>query len=571
MKRIFKYVFKYKWRLMLGLVIKVVGTVMDLAIPYIMSMIVDDLIPEEDLKSIIVYGLVMIVCAIIGFTFNVIANRMAAYIAKVTTQDLRYDLFNKIEDLSSAQIDEVTMPSLISRMSTDTYNIYRMVGMMQRIGIRAPILLIGGIVVTLTLDSKLTLILLGLLPIIVIITVIISKIGIPLFSKVQLAMDDMTRTLRENITGIRVIKALTKENYERGKFQKVNKNVMDYELKSGKTMATLNPMISFLLNAGLVLVIVYGAMRVSAGETQVGKIISFISYFTIILNAVLTITRIFNVYSRAYASALRIDYVFNLPKDLEKQNQTELVNPNNHIEFQDVSFSYNGKKDNLSNINFALKKGESLGIIGSTGAGKTTLIQLLMRFYDPNSGIIRINGRDIREYEANELKKEFGVVFQNDNIFSDTIKENIKFGRNISDEDIDLASNVAMLSNYIESNKDGYDYFLLPKGNNLSGGQKQRVYIARALANKPNILILDDASSALDYKIDSLLRAGIKEHYQGITMIVVAQRISSIMHCDKILVLEDGKINGYGTHDDLLSSSPIYQEIYTSQMGGSIS
>ena len=571
MKRVFKYVLRYKLWLIFGFIIKFIGTIMDLAIPYIMSMIVDELIPTKDINLIIIYGLIMVGCAIIGFSFNVIANRMATYVARCSTQDLRYDLFVKMENLSSKQVDEVTMPSLISRMSTDTYNIYRMIGMMQRIGVRAPILLIGGIVVTLTLDSHLTLILLALLPLIVLVTFLISKIGIPLFTKVQVSMDDMTRTLRENITGIRVIKALTKEEYEKNRFQKVNKQVMDFELKSGRTMATLNPIISFLLNMGLVGVIVYGAMRVSTGETLVGKIISFTSYFTIILNAMLTITRIFNVYSRSYASALRIDYVMKLPKDLEIKEETELVNKENHIEFNDVSFSYNGKKNNLSNISFSLKKGETLGIIGATGSGKTTLIELLMRFYDVSSGVIRIDGKDIREYERDELKRKFGVVFQNDNIFSDTIKENIKFGRDISDEDILLATQVAMLDKFINSNSDGLDYFLLPKGHNLSGGQKQRVYIARALAGKPEILILDDASSALDYRIDALMRKGIKENYKDITMIVIAQRISSIKNCDKILVIDQGKISGYGTHEELCKSSIIYNEIYQSQMGGGIS
>ena len=320
MRRIFKYLKNQKFRLFIQIVVKIIGTLMDLAIPYILTFIIDEVIPvttKENVTDILWYGLLMIVCSIIGVSFNIIANQSASYIAKIVTRGLRHDLFSKIQTLSSNQIDELTMPSIISRLSTDTYNVHQMVGMMQRIGIRAPILLVGGIIVTLTLDPFLTLILLIALPLIVLATVVVSKLGIPLFNKVQTSIDNMIRVIRENISGVRVIKALTKMDYEKNRFKKVNKEVMDYELKSGYTMTSLNPIINVLLNVGLVAVIVVGAWRIKEGTTEVGKVIAFTTYFTIILNAMLSITRIFMVFSRSLASLTRINYIMDMKQDLQ--------------------------------------------------------------------------------------------------------------------------------------------------------------------------------------------------------------------------------------------------------------
>ena len=571
MRRIFKYLKNQKFRLFIQIVVKIIGTLMDLAIPYILTFIIDEVIPvttKENVTDILWYGLLMIVCSIIGVSFNIIANQSASYIAKIVTRGLRYDLFSKIQTLSSNQIDELTMPSIISRLSTDTYNVHQMVGMMQRIGIRAPILLVGGIIVTLTLDPFLTLILLIALPLIVVATVVVSKLGIPLFNKVQTSIDNMIRVIRENISGVRVIKALTKMDYEKNRFKKVNKEVMDYELKSGYTMTSLNPIINVLLNVGLVAVIVVGAWRIKEGTTEVGKVIAFTTYFTIILNAMLSITRIFMVFSRSLASLTRINYIMDMKQDLQIE-EIEVKESEYLIEFNDVNFSYNKNELNLENINFKLKTNETLGIIGATGSGKTTIINLLMRFYDVDSGEILIEGRNIKSIDANELKEMFGIAFQNDTIFSDTIKENIIFGRNISEEDIQKAIKVSQAKEFIDNQSEGLETILTPKGTNISGGQKQRLYIARALANNPKILVLDDSSSALDYKTDSLLRKEIAQNY-NCTTVIIAQRISSIKHSDHIIVLDEGKMVGYGTHDHLMETSTIYNEIYQSQMGGGI-
>ena len=571
MKKILPYLSKQKLRIIIQLIVKIIGTLMDLAIPYVLRYIIDEVIPittKENYTQILWYGLLMVVFSAIGLSFNIIANQSASYVAMNVTRELRHDLFSKVESLSNKQIDEITMPSIISRLSTDTYNVHQMVGMMQRIGIRAPILLIGGIAVTLTLDPILTCVLLFTLPLIILATYIVSKLGIPIFHKVQTSIDNMIRVIRENVSGVRVIKALSKMDYEKNRFSKVNKEVMNYEIKSGYTMTSLNPIINILLNLGLVGVIVLGAFRIKGGETEVGKVIAFTSYFTIILNAMLSITRIFMVFSRSAASAARIEYILDREEDLVVED----IKPKKSkylIEFNNVDFSYNKKELNLENINIKILPGQSLGIIGATGSGKTTLINLLMRFYDVDNGEILIEGKNVKSFTHSKLKKLFGVAFQNDTIFSDTIRENITFGRDINDKKLRLAIECSQAKEFIENQPNGIETWLTPKGTNISGGQKQRLFIARALAGNPKILILDDSSSALDYKTDSLLRQNIQKYYSCST-IIVAQRISSIKHCDNIIVLDEGKIVGNGTHEQLMNSSSIYNEIYQSQMGGDI-
>ena len=566
MRKVLSYLKPYTPRMLIGLMIKIFGTLMDLVIPYILSFMIDDLVPLGDIKPIILYGIIMIGCSGACFLGNMFANQMASKVAKMVTTDLRHDLFKKIEDLSPKQMDDITIPSLISRMNNDTYNVHHFVGMIQRLGVRAPILLIGGIIVTFTLDVKLTLVLLAVLPFIVLITVAISKKGIPLYTDIQNASDDMVRDIRESVTGIRVIKALSKTEYEKKRFSEVNQNVIKNELKAGYTMARLSPLINLCLNVGLVSVLVVGAYLVIGDEIKVGKIIAFISYFHIILNAMLSVTRIFTMSSRTIASAKRIEAVFDLDEDL-KTTYSKDEDASSHIEFRDVCFSYNGKVDNLTNINFKLKKGESLGIIGPTGSGKTTIISLLLRLYDVNSGKVLIDGQNVKSLEEDILRSKFGIAFQNDILFSASIRDNIRFNRDIDDEKIIKAIEIAQAKDTVFSKKEGLDYMISAKGTNISGGQKQRLLIARAIANKPDILILDDSSSALDYKTDASLRKALKEFNKDTTTIIISERISSIINCEHILLLEDGKQVGYGTHQELLSSNQEYLNTFKLQMG----
>lgn len=550
-----------------GFLIKVIGTVMDLIIPLILAYIIDEV---TEVNRIIILGIVMILCSIIAMLFNAIANRFASLTARRFTKKMRHDLFVKINSLSMEQIDTLTQSSVMSRMSTDTYNVHQMIMIMQRMGVRAPILLIGGICMTLFLDPVLTLVLLAMLPLITFVIFFFTFKGFPLFSKVQLKIDDLVRTMRENITGTRVIKALSKKEYEEKRFDVVNKNVMESDLKASKNMAKVNPFINLFLNIGLVLVIFFGAFRVNNGVIKSGVIISFTTYFTIILNAMVSMTRIFMIYSKALASSKRIEEVFDLEPQLKKQNEYENDLSDYFVEFRNISFAYKNQKNVLENINFKLKQGESLGIIGATGSGKSTIINLLMRYYD-SIGSVYIDGKNIKSYDLKELRSYFGVSFQNDAILNDTLENNIVFGREYNEELLKEVCDIAQVSEFC-SFTELKTKEATARGTNLSGGQKQRILIARSLYGCPKILILDDATSALDYKTDSLIRKRIKEKFPNITLIYISSRVSSIASFSHIIVLENGKIYESGTHNELINSNKesIYREIYSIQMGGEV-
>lgn len=435
MKPIFGYLKPHLPKMGVGIGFKFVGTVMELMIPWILSYILDYVVPQKNTRLVLFWGLLMMISAVAALVGNILANRISAAVARETTRTLRHDLFEKISYLSARQIDYFSIPSLESRLTTDTYNINQVIGMMQRLGIRAPILLIGGIVITMTLEPVLTLTMITVLPFITLVVWLVSRKGIPMYRDLQRGVDGMVRTVRENITGIRVIKALSKTEEEKEHFSDVNSDVVRRETKASLTMGITNPMMNLFLNTGLTLVIIVGAFRINAGKTQPGTIIAFLSYFTIILNAMLSVTRIFIMYSRASASADRIYEVLNAPEDLTVKQEPQ-VQEEEHIVFDDVCFSYKGKTDNLSHISFRLKKGETLGIIGATGSGKTTIINLLMRLYERDSGSIRINGRSVSSIPPQELHTKFGLVFQNDVLFADTIRGNIDFGRNLPEQQI---------------------------------------------------------------------------------------------------------------------------------------
>ncbi len=574
MKYIISYVRPFFGKMSIGFGIKFIGTIMDLFIPMLLSYIIDDIVPTGIKRDIYMCGVLMLICSIIAILGNIIANRMAAKVARDTTETLRNDLFKRISYLSARQLDEFTIPSLESRLTSDTYYIHQVVGMIQRMGVRAPCLLIGGVILAFTLEPVLTLVLIAVMPFITAAIIIVTKRGIPLYTNQQVETDSMTRVVRENAQGIRIIKALGKEEAERSRFDHTNTELNKSEKKAALNMALTSPLMNLFLNLGLVAVILVGAYRVNAGLSEAGKIIAFTSYFTIILNALMSVTRIFVMCSRAIASANRIGEVLDTPYDMQPDsrylNSTSKQSAGTKIEFDNVSFSYNGVRNNVENVSFSLKKGQTLGIIGPTGAGKTTLIALLMRQYDVTSGAVRIDGRDIRSMSRDEISKKFGAAFQNDFLFADSIETNIDFGRGLSHEQIKTATVHAQADSFI-NDKGGLDFELSIKGANISGGQKQRVILSRALAGVPEILVLDDSSSALDYATDARLRMAIRENYAGkTTSVIVAQRISSIMHADLILVMEDGQVTGSGTHEELLENCPLYKEISDSQMGGAL-
>ena len=568
MKWVFKYLKPLRTRIAVGITIKILGTVAELMIPFLLSYILDNVISTNDASKIILYGVLMAICAIIACLGNITANRMAAKTTMIFSTHMRRDLFSKTLSLSARSTDRFTIPSLESRITSDTYNVQNFIGMMQRMGIRAPILLLGGTTITMLMDRKLALVMVATLPLIFIVVYSISRLGVPLYSKVQQSVDGMVRVVREDAQGIRVIKALSKIDYENARYDKANMTLKRNETKAGVIMGIVNPVMTLLMNVGIVCVVAVSAHFVSTGQSSTATVIAFMQYFTLISMAMMSLSRMFVSYTKCAASANRISLVMNEESELKMCEDDGKGNKDFHIEFDNVSFSYLGKSNNLSNLSFSVKKGERLGIIGPTGSGKSTVLRLLMRFYDANEGTVRINGKDVRSYTPDELTSMFGVVFQNDFLYADTIEENIRFGRDISTEEIIEATKIAQAYDFISSFPDGFSHSVSTAGTNLSGGQRQRVLISRAIAGRPEILILDDSSSALDYKTDSNLRAALSSAIPNSTVITVAQRVSSVKNCDLILVIEDGKIIGCGKHDYLLATCEEYKAISDSQMGG---
>ena len=572
MKLILKYLKPFYRRMSVGLAIKILGTVVELALPMILSYILGTVILTGDVWQIVLFGGLMVFCAGAACVLNIIANRMAARVARNFSEKIRHDLFHKTMRLSARQTDKFTVPSLESRLTTDTYNAHHFVGMMQRMGVRAPILLIGGLGITLIMDPALALVMIAACPFIFVTVFFVSRRGVPLYTRVQSSVDKMIRVVREDAQGIRVIKALSRSEHEHRRYDEANRALVSNEKRAGLTMGVVNPIMTFLMNLGSTMVVLLGAHLVMGKSSAPETIIAFMQYFTQISMAMMTLTRIFVMYTKSAASAKRIEEVLETEEDLAIVSESELPPHADepYLVFDNVSFSYKGKRNNLENISFTLDKGGSLGIIGATGSGKTTLISLLMRFYDVDSGAIRIGGRDVRTIPSDELHTMFGVALQNDFIYADTVAENIRFGRDISDEEMRRAASIAQAADFIEAFPEGYEHLLSSKGTNVSGGQKQRLLISRAVAGNPHILILDDSSSALDYKTDANLRRALAEHMGDTTTVTVAQRVSSVMGCDLIIVLEDGKIADMGDHEKLIRDCHIYREISESQMGGAI-
>ena len=513
-----------------GISIKVLGTLVELALPYILSHILKNVVVKEDIGLIVLWGVVMILCAGGALWCNIIANRIAARVACDFSLSMRQDLFDKSIRISAAQTDAITLPSLESRITTDTYNVHSFVSMMLRMGIRAPMLLIGGIAITLLRDRFLAL-------------------GQRSF-----------------------IKALSKNDYEHRRYDAANKVLVGDEKRAGTVMSIVNPVMTLLMNVGIVAVVALSASRVANHLSDPETVIAFMQYFTLISMAMMSVTRIFVMQTKCAASAKRIGEVLAVGEDMALQSEEAFPNAETdaHIVFDRVSFSYKGAGNDLTDISFAVPRGGSLGIIGATGSGKSTVVRLLQRFYDVGAGSVRINGRDVRTIPRETLSAMFGAAMQNDFLYSDTIEENIRFGRALTHEQIVEAAKTAQADDFITAFPEGYGHLLSQKGTNVSGGQKQRILIARALAARPEILVLDDSSSALDYKTDACLRRALAEKMQGTTIVTVAQRVSSVKDCDVILVLEEGRIIGLGSHEELMKRCSEYREISDSQMGGAL-
>jgi len=570
MKIVFKYLKPAYFKMVIALIARMVAIVGELSLPYILSHILKNVILQESVEQICLWGSLMILCSGVALVLSLFANRIVAGISRDMSYKIRRDLFAKTLRLSAAQIDRFTIASLESRITTDTYHVHNFVRMVQMAGIRGPVLLAGGLVITMIMDIHLSLVMFSVLPFVFAIVYFIRMKGIPLYTRVQKAVDNMVRIVREDAQGIRVIKALSKDKYEHKRYDEVNRALVREEEHANVIMGSVHPIMTLFMNMGIVAVVAVSASRVANLQSDPETIIVFMQYFTSISMAMMMLTRLFVMTSKCSASAKRIEEVLMCEEELQVEDESKypLGDENVFVEFENVSFSYNGKKPDVEDINFKLYKGQSLGIIGATGSGKSTLVKLLLRFYDVDKGNVRINGRDIRTINREELYKMFGTAMQNDFLYADTIEENINFGRNIDKEDIIKAAKIAQAHDFISEFPEGYQHMLSQKGTNVSGGQKQRILISRAVVAGPEILILDDSSSALDYKTEANLRNALEDAMKDTTVINVAQRVSAVKNCDLILVVDEGRIIGRGTHDELMETCDEYKEISDSQMGG---
>ena len=578
MKLIFRYMGRYRAAVLLAMGIKLAGTMTELLLPYILEYMIDDVVPAGSLPRVVLWGLLMFAAAVVCRQLNVLANRRTVDNAHRISYDVRQDLFVKTANLPGSAFDELGLPSLISRMTSDSYNVQSAVQQLQSMCVRAPMLLLGGMVMTLAMDLPLAMILVVMLPVLLAVVFFVCAKGIPMYNTVQKRLDSVVRIMRENITGIRVVKALSKADYEKRRFAAANREMTNCDIKASTVMAIPGPLMQLCLNVGLTLVVVAGAWRVNEGLTRPGVILAFLTYFNMITMGVMGLSRIFMTLSKASASAGRIAEVLAAPDEQRVLRPGEALQPSGagFLRFENVDFSYGktgagfagGEREKaLDHISFSLNRGESLGIIGPTGCGKTTIINLLMRFYDADAGGVFVDGRDVRSYDKDELHRKFGVAFQNDMVFQATLGENIRFGRDLDEAALRRAAKDAMAAEYIDSLEDGLDHPAAIKGANLSGGQKQRLLVARALAGNPEILVLDDSSSALDYRTDAAMRRAIARSHGDSTVILIAQRVSSVMGMDHILVMDNGRCIGYGSHGELLENCPPYREIYETQMG----
>ena len=565
MKTLLKYLKPHLPIVFACIFFKTVAAFTDLIIPRLLAVIIDEDIPTGDITRVVRTGAFMLLFALLTLVFNVMGNRLSARVVAAFSKDLRHDLFVTTVRMDSASADRIGLSSLTSRLTSDTYNVSAFLGRLHRMGLRAPMILIGGIIITFTLDYRLALIFLFVLPLVFATVFFITKRSIPIYKEQQQTLDSLVRRVDETSSGIRVIKALSKVRYEKERFSRTSENLADQEIKAGRLTALTSPVNDLIFYSGFCFVVVVGAMIATAGGEEIsGTLLAFMTYFTMVLNSMIAMSRIFVQMSRAAASAARLEEVLLTESELrladipKKQDEPYIV-------FDNVSFSYGKRVNNIDSVSFTLERGETLGIIGATGSGKSTLIKLLLRLYDVDSGSVRIGGRDIRSISGEELYSLFGVAFQSDFIPKGTVRENISFYRGITDEDIFSAARTAQADSFISALDSGLDHEIATGGANVSGGQKQRLLISRAVAGDPEILILDDSSSALDYKTDKELRRAIRRDVSA-TTVIVSQRVASVKDADKILVLDNGRLIGVGKHDELIASVPEYREIALVQM-----
>jgi ATP-binding cassette subfamily B protein len=531
--------------------------------------ILGDAAADENLRYVLITGLKMLVFSLIGCFGGIASAAFGTAAAQKMGNDLRKDAFAKVMHMSFQQTDKFTTGSLVTRLTNDITAIQEFVAMSLRMFVRTGMQFIGGIAVILTLNVNFGIVLVISLPVQLIAVAIIMKKASPLFSIVQSRLDKVNSVVQENVSGARVVKAFTREEYEINRFDNANTDLMTTNLKVQKLLATLNPILMIIMNASVIAIIMIGGFQVEAKAMQVGEVMAAVTYITQILMSVMMVGMMFQQVSRSAASMKRVNEVLSTNPVISDGHKSADSDNSGTVEFRNVGFSYPGSsgKPVLSGIDLKAEKGQMIAILGSTGCGKTSLVNLVPRFYDATEGDVLVDGVNVKDYDVDTLRSKIGVVLQKSELFSGTVAENIRWGcETATDEEVKTAAKIAQAEEFIDGFNDGYDTMISEKGASLSGGQKQRMAIARAIIKKPEILIFDDSTSALDLSTEAKLHKALRENLSGVTVIMIAQRIASVMRADKIAVLENGSICAFGTHKELMESSSVYRDIYYSQM-----
>ena len=567
MKRLFPFLKPYRLQLTIGPFFKLSEAVLELLIPTLMALLIDNGVNAGNRDYVIKMGILMLVIATCGVIFAYICQYSASIASQGFGTDVRNAMFKKIGTLSFTQLDKLGTPSLINRITGDVNQLQSAVAMLIRLVIRAPFLCVGGLIMAMTIDLKLSIIFMIVIPLFILVLFLVMFKAVPLYKSVQKKLDTLTLVLRENLSGVRVIRAFAGVKREKERFDDKNKDYADTAIRVGKIAALTNPVTTIIMNLAAIAVIYFGGIRVNTGHLSQGEVIAFINYITQILNAMIVVANLVVLYTKAYASALRVGEVLETQPAITYGEKSVGAKSENAVEFKNVSLTYAGSKvPALDNINLTVRTGETLGVIGGTGSGKSTLVSLIPRFYDVTQGEILLNGIPIKEYSEDALRDAVAIVQQRAALFSGTVADNMRMAKaDVTMEEMRKAADVAQATEFIDRLEDGFDTHVSQGGNNLSGGQKQRLTIARALVKNSPILILDDSASALDYATDANLRRAIKENTDSQTVIIVSQRVNSVKDADRIVVLDDGEIVGIGTHRELIKTCEIYKEICYSQ------
>ena len=549
----------------LGLVF--ISTMTDLSLPDLMSDIVDTGIVKGDIPYILGRGGMMLLVALLGTACTIGSSFLSARVGMGFSRDLRKKVFEKVESFSLTEINEVGTASLITRTTNDINQVQMVIIMIMRMMLSAPLMIVGALIMALRKDVELSKVILIVIPIIVVAILTIARFTMPMFKKMQKKIDKLNLVVRENLTGIRVIRVFNKVKSEQARFNQASMEVSRVATVANRLMGALMPLMMLILNLSIISVIWFGGIRINEGDLMVGDLMAFIQYLTQVMFSLLMLTMMFVLIPRAQASAVRINEVLDMQSPIQEPKQSVQSRLKGHVEFKNVSFGYEGAEEYaITDISFVAKPGEITAIIGGTGSGKSSILNMIPRFYDAAEGEVLVDGVNVRDMNQQELRSKIGYVPQKAILFSGTIKENLLYGKEeATDEEILHALDVAQATDFVSKMKDGIESPISQGGTNVSGGQKQRLSIARAIVRKPEIYLFDDSFSALDFKTDAKLRAALKEETKDATVIIVAQRVSTVMDATRILVMNEGRVVGCGTHDELLKTNEIYQQIVESQ------